>query len=303
MPKLKVLRIEPASTCNLACIHCPTGTVDIPRNIMSDIVFNKVLENLTLYREEIEIVVLYHGGEPLLNRSIARMINDIKSIKSFVVKLVSNGMLLTDAISKSLLSTRLDQIEFSLDGLNSTENELIRSKSSTERVVSNISNFLALKKKFNHNISVVISTTQFVDQSKLMLSPVGVDNCPVTPKWLLDLFEASVNEFKPAYAMVWPHMNISDNFDIHQIQGEDCNHCDNVNSTMTVRADGTIVPCCYDLTSKMPMGNILKDDIKQLFLGSKYEALRENIGNKNYPELCASCNVVRPKRFLIPRWR
>ena len=35
----KVLRIEPASQCNLACSHCPTGTIEMARGIMTDQVF------------------------------------------------------------------------------------------------------------------------------------------------------------------------------------------------------------------------------------------------------------------------
>ena len=31
----RVVRIEPASNCNLACSHCPTGTVDIVRDLMT----------------------------------------------------------------------------------------------------------------------------------------------------------------------------------------------------------------------------------------------------------------------------
>lgn len=54
MPKLKVVRIEPASKCNLACSHCPTGTVEMTRDIMSDIIFEKVLENLSKYKDEVE---------------------------------------------------------------------------------------------------------------------------------------------------------------------------------------------------------------------------------------------------------
>ena len=171
MPKLKVVRIEPASKCNLACSHCPTGTVEMTRDIMSDIIFEKVLENLSKYKDEVEVVVLYHGGEPLLNKSICQMITAIKSIKPFFI----NG---TDSVE-----------------------------------------------------------------------------------------------------------------------------CDHIEHTLTIRADGTIVPCCYDLTSKLPMGNILTDDIKELFTGSKYQYLRELIMNKNYPDLCANCNVVRPRKYLVPRWR
>ncbi|QNP29969.1 radical SAM protein [Cylindrospermopsis curvispora] len=166
MPKLKVVRIEPASKCNLACSHCPTGTVEMTRDIMSDIIFEKVLENLSKYKDEVEVVVLYHGGEPLLNKSICQMITAIKSIKPFFIKMVSNAMLLSQSKCESLLSTPLDLIEFSLDGLNKSENQQIRVNSSSSRVINNITHFLTKKEELRHPIRVAISTTQFLDSEK-----------------------------------------------------------------------------------------------------------------------------------------
>ena len=166
MLKLKVLRIEPASKCNLACSHCPTGTVEMPRDIMSHIIFDKVLENLSKYKDEVEVVVLYHGGEPLLNKSICQMITAIKSIKPFFVKMVSNGMLLSQSKCEALLSTPLDLIEFSLDGLNESENQQIRVNSSSSRVINNITHFLTRKEELRHPIRVAISTTQFLDSER-----------------------------------------------------------------------------------------------------------------------------------------
>ena len=31
----KVLRIKPASKCNLGCVHCPTGIIEMQRDVMS----------------------------------------------------------------------------------------------------------------------------------------------------------------------------------------------------------------------------------------------------------------------------
>ena len=45
IPLPKVVRIEPAGKCNLSCIHCPTGTVEMPRGIMDydtfELIFNE----------------------------------------------------------------------------------------------------------------------------------------------------------------------------------------------------------------------------------------------------------------------
>ena len=63
-PFPRVLRIEPASQCNLACSHCPTSTIDMKRGLMTDDIFNKILSEIELHKNDIKAVVLYHGGEP-----------------------------------------------------------------------------------------------------------------------------------------------------------------------------------------------------------------------------------------------
>ena len=63
----RVLRIEPASQCNLSCIHCPTGTIDMNRGVMEKEVMHAVLDSIEVSRSSVKVVVFYHGGEPLLN--------------------------------------------------------------------------------------------------------------------------------------------------------------------------------------------------------------------------------------------
>ena len=69
LPFPKVLRIEPASKCNLACVHCPTGVIEMARDVMKLEIFNKILIEIKKNKEKIKTIVLYHGGEPFLNKN------------------------------------------------------------------------------------------------------------------------------------------------------------------------------------------------------------------------------------------
>ncbi len=89
IPFPKVIRIEPSSACNLKCIHCPTGTIKMERGLMSDVIFALILDNLKPYLNTIEVFVLYHGGEPLLNQSLGKMIFELKKISKAKVKTVT----------------------------------------------------------------------------------------------------------------------------------------------------------------------------------------------------------------------
>ena len=69
-----VLRIEPASACNLRCSHCPTGVVKMKRTVMKENVFSRILSEIKQYIPPIRVAVMYHGGEPFLNRNFLSMV-------------------------------------------------------------------------------------------------------------------------------------------------------------------------------------------------------------------------------------
>ena len=94
----KVVRIEPAGACNLRCQHCPTGLISMGRGIMSGDVFRKTIGDLQRLKASVETVVLYHGGEPLINKSFFEFLKEVKEQLCVKVKTVTNGMLLNEGM-------------------------------------------------------------------------------------------------------------------------------------------------------------------------------------------------------------
>jgi radical SAM protein with 4Fe4S-binding SPASM domain len=298
-PFPRVLRIEPASQCNLSCSHCPTGTVDMDRGIMSNETFENILRNIEENKSYVKVVVLYHGGEPLLNKNFFKYVSAIKKINSEIfIKTVSNGMALTESTAKKILNSELDAIEFSLDGLSAEESQHIRVKSKTSKVIKNVKHLIAEKIKDKlEKPTISIATTQFVRKSDNEKVP---SEAPI-PDWLFSEFGDYVS-YKTGFAMRWPHMGDSAGFELLETLGDDINECDHVISTMTVRADGDVVPCCYDLTSKLTMGNVNTNSLLNIWNGKKYEILRAAISNKKFYSICSTCAVVTPPVYLIPTW-
>jgi radical SAM protein with 4Fe4S-binding SPASM domain len=297
----RVLRIEPASQCNLSCSHCPTGTVDMQRGVMGEDVFERVMLEIYEHQDVIKVIVLYHGGEPLLNSRFYSMVSRIKDINnSFFIKTVSNGMALTKKHAEDILKSGIDLIEFSLDGESLEESQYVRVDSNTKKIINNIKYLIALKKtKSTVKPDIAISTTQFLRNKDLTESP----SKPDVPVWLKNIFEDEVSEYKPTYALQWPHMGNSGKFDLFKpVSTPDRNECDHVINTLTIRADGIIVPCCYDLTSKLVMGNILDKSLADIWNGQQYSMLRDSIKSKNYISICNTCAVVKAPVYLIPRW-
>ena len=267
---------------------------------MGEIVFEKVLSEIYLHKASIKVIVLYHGGEPLLNRNFYSMVARIKDINnSIYIKTVSNGMALTKKHAEDILNCGIDSIEFSLDGESPEESQLVRVRSNTPRIIKNIKELIMLKKMRNAvKPEIYISTTQFLRDKNLTESPGDPD----VPVWLKQEFEDHV-DYKTTYGLKWPHMGNSGKFDfLKPVITPDSDECDHIINTLTVRADGSVVPCCFDLTSKLVMGDILEESLTDIWNGQKYSMLRESIKLKQYISICNTCAIVRPKVYLIPKW-
>jgi radical SAM protein with 4Fe4S-binding SPASM domain len=293
----KVLRIEPASKCNLGCVHCPTGTIEMERGIMSLDIFQKILIEIKENKENIKVIVLYHGGEPFLNKNFFKMVKEIKEINNnFYIKTVSNGTVLNEKIIDQIVSSDIDLIEFSLDGYSSEDSEKIRKNSNTNKIIENLKKILEKKKKLKKKLKLQICNTQFIlDKKNSVL--------PNTPDWILEIFKNEDVTYKNFFAMQWPAMYEKElnEFDKILIDEDDKNYCDHVVNTITIRSDGSIVPCCYDLTTQLHMGNIMNDSLKNIWNNSNYTKLRDSIKSKKYISICKNCNVVRSPVYLVPK--
>ena len=84
----------------------------------------------------------------------------------------------------------------------------------------------------------------------------------------------------------------------YQRNNETLNYCDHVESTVTIRWNGDIIPCCYDLSSNIILGNIHECNLAAIWNNNKYLKLRKSIDTKSFYHLCANCIVVNAGEYL-----
>lgn len=60
---------------------------------------------------------------------------------------------------------------------------------------------------------------------------------------------------------------------------------------MTIRWDGTALPCCYDLRGEAPLGKFPENSLKEIWEGRAYTSLRQDhlSGRINDIALCRGC--------------
>ena len=73
-----VIRLEVSGKCNFRCRHCPNGLNPSPRGILQREVYDALMNQFDAHGYTPRVVVLYHGGEPLLNRDLPFFISEFK---------------------------------------------------------------------------------------------------------------------------------------------------------------------------------------------------------------------------------
>lgn len=274
------------------------------RGLMAWETFEKVLAEINKNLDSVKVVVLYHGGEPLLNKHFFKMARAIKNAGEIFIKMNSNGMVMTPSIAKELVSSGIDTVYFSLDGLSKDENDLVRKGACANTIIKNIKSLIDIKREMKASTpEIVITTTQFARDVE---GSCKIPNESEIPTWITEVFSGdySVSGFKSYFAIKWPEMgDFTGNFNLHSNPKQKLlTYCDHVENTVTVRADGSVVACCYDLLNNLVMGNIHNNTLSEIWANSKYVSLRRSIAEGCPPVFCRNCGVISPTQHLIPKW-
>ena len=87
--------------------------------------------------------------------------------------------------------------------------------------------------------------------------------------------------------------------------------------SMSVKWDGKVVPCCNDLLSSMPIGDVRKNSLLEIWNSPVLTDIREKIASGRYNEipLCSGCDVLwkeqvfgiplkslKELRYFLPKW-
>ena len=73
--------------------------------------------------------------------------------------------------------------------------------------------------------------------------------------------------------------------------------------SMSIRWDGMVVPCCIDLSGEMPVGDVKKESLLDIWNGERLMDIREKIAKGKYRglPLCSGCDILwKEQVFGIP---
>lgn len=280
------LDIEATNACNLKCSMCPrtdmvkAGTFWKIKMFDFDTYKRLIDEGVA---KGLSSVKYNYLGEPLLNPRLLEMIEYAKHAGVLDVMFNTNATLLNDKMSHRLIASGLDKLFFSFDSPYRDQYNLIRIGADYDKVLENIRRFMEIRQEMG-------SVKPFTRVSMVRMK----DN------------EGEWEEFQQLFEPVVDSVAFVDYLD-HSGQnnrnrmvaplgtrnGKFC--CPQLWQRMFVHPDGVVTVCCIDATRTLRVGDIFEQSIQEIWLGEKYQRLRELHAKGRFEEIptCAVCPLAK----------
>ncbi|HEY3910953.1 MAG TPA: radical SAM protein [Stellaceae bacterium] len=316
------LYLETTNRCNLLCTTCPrTFEALEPPGDMSWELFTRIVDQFP----RIARVVLHGVGEPMMVRTLPRMIRYLKDRGSYVL-FNSNGTLLTRRKGRELIEAGLDELRLSLDAAEPQAFKLVRGRDMFARILRNIRAFCALQQELGAatpRLSLWLTgLKETIDQlgdfvrlahdlgipevylQRLVYFPEGQGLArPQSALFEGDDGEESrrVGEAEALARELGVSFNASGAADpASSLRQQDAAHpwspCRRPWTLMYFTAHGRAIPCCiapfsmrgYD---SFTLGDATQESLREIWNGPRYQAFRSALLSDQPSPACAGCGL------------
>lgn len=279
--------IEPTNRCNLRCKMCPQSTprqADASEGMMDFALFTKIIDEASKFVYDVN---LHHTGESLMHRDFPQMARYARE-KGLYTRLHTNATFLTAATAEKLIDSGLDLISFSFDGYDKETYESIRVRGNFEKNLGNIRQFLEIKKR---------------KQSRTPYTIFEVINLFPEAREKRDEFKAQFAGLPLDQFIVKDLHNWSGTY---ETAGEraTAKHaftcCTFPWYALVVFWDGRADPCPQDFFGDLPLGDLNRQSIAEIWNGERLVHLRKRMVAKDVSELspCKTCDMIERESFL-----
>lgn len=317
-----VFNMETTNYCNMTCVMCPRTTLMTRKNIwIDDSIFETVLDQIkphseaalaefwawveanytvsfqrpdenAFYFHVVSRCLILHGyGEPLLDKKIVEHVAAAtrRGIPTYFSCVPAN---LTVERAEAVMQAGLTVMKFSMDGLSDEAMQRIRGKRANfDASMQTILDVIAMKKAKGYKTLLVPTMIALANDAEAR-----------------DMHNAFLDLWKDKD--VWAYVKSQDNRWYHEEDQTLVNrshyeqqYCEYPWTSMTVMADGSVVPCTQDYDTEMVLGNVRTQTLDEIWNGEKYAEFRRWHVSGQFPEghKCSTrCDQKKLCRYLKP---
>ncbi len=285
------ITIEPTNLCNLDCPVCETGAgiLGRPDGSMSLDQFKTIIDKVSSHTNTL---MFYFMGEPFLNKQAYDMIRYAKDEGIPWITTCTNG----DPVkAEKLVKSGIDEVSFQIGGITQETHQVYRINSNLKRVLKNLKDTVRLKRELNSNIRiecgfiVMKHNEHEVEEFLRLMKEIGVDEANIVDPCVRDMKQGEL--YLPADKKYWYYdLNAYAKGELKPKVLPD-NHCSWIYYSIAILVNGDVVPCCRDPQGKHVMGNLLSQDLAEIWNGEPYRDFRQSIHNdQGDVDICQLCS-------------
>lgn len=268
-PGLISANLELTNHCNLKCSFCPTGNglLARPQGFMDPGVFRKAVAGAG----PLEFMLLFQWGESLLHPQFGALAREAAEGGTRTL-VTTNGTLLDERRTATLLDAGLDRVTVSVDG-DADSHATIRGVP-LARTEAGLDRLIAERDRRGLATAIDVS---------MVISPET---------------EHAAQAFEARYA---------DRVDRVQTiplltKGERRTRCrEPWRGGLVVLQDGRVTVCCVDHDGELAFGDVREEGLRSLWNGKAMQALRARHVSGDLPDICANCTEY-PTDAAAPRF-
>lgn len=286
--------LEPTNLCNLKCPVCETGDGSIrrARGSMGMDDYKAILDKLG---KQVNTMLLYFMGEPFLNGNIYEMIG-YAAQRGIWVSSCTNGEFVD---AKEVIRAGIGEVSFQLGGMDQKTHAQYRVKGNLPKTLENLNETVREKYRQESRSKVVAGFIVMrhneaeVDDFLVHCILRGVDDAQVISPCVRTVEQGRA--FLPTDDYYWLYDRQRFDWGVLVPKLVPKNSCPWIYYSTVVAWNGDVYPCCRDVHGEHLMGNILEDDLKEIWNGERYREFRRRIAtdqaNVGICRLCSGFGV------------
>lgn len=274
------LMLEQTYRCNLRCASCVQGYPRLRSRYSTGVtcmpwsLFERVILEGKDYR--CPSVSMHVNDEPLLVKDLAKRIAFARKHGYMDILMTTNGLLLNDDKIKEIVDAGVTRVLFSLDACTQKTYEKVRG-GKLNKVLRAIAKITEYRKKLGTRLPIIRASFVPTAFNRQELEPfkktIGrlVDYVDIQP---LSVFRRLNTELIP--------------FDAKRITNFCCNQ---PWSSLVVRANGDVLPCCSFYGPEIVLGNARRESLYTIFNCGFLKRMRKDFKDGRYRlTACAICS-------------
>jgi radical SAM protein with 4Fe4S-binding SPASM domain len=285
------LSIEPTTRCNLRCPECPSGLRSFtrPTGMLQEDLYRSLIDQSAVHLTWLH---LYFQGEPFLHPRFLDLVRYANSRRIFT-STSTNAHFLNEKIVREILGSGLKQLIVSMDGISQEIYEKYRIGGSLEKVKNGLALLLQELNKQGEIFPRIVlqflvtgQNEQQIPELKAWANEIGVDE--------LQLKSTQIYDFENGSGLIPSNLAYSryipDGSGKWKLKKQIENKCWRMWQGAVATWDGKIVPCCFDKDARFVMGELSRDNLKNIWHSTAYQNFRNQLlHDRREIEMCRNC--------------